>query len=668
MARWEHKTRILIGLLTALAVGLAACGDDETDGDQDGPIGERETPQVHAEPDSVVFRQVAIGESTSETIFIENRGEGTLRISDITLREESGSGFDNNPEFWESDGFEVDGTISLEQFETHQLTVEYAPVDQVPDEGAIFIESNDPNRSTLEVPLSTPTLDPQIYSAPTIAFERVPPRPEEPNWEGEFQLTDVQNTGASPLTIDDIYVSGSERFSVTFPQPTDEEIDEGMSPSVDNDVDDWPQTLDPNESFPIRVWFLPEDNLPDQGELIFESNDPDNPQYIVNLSGNSGSPCIQVSPSEELNFGQASLGQTTQKTVTIENCSRSSELEISNIAISDDGGGAYGIQDGSLPDGLPGGSTTLEAGERSNFVVTFVPTSQDTYDGELQIESNDPASRDLRVPITGIGTDNQCPTADAKGWLQGGSYRGDTIETIPLNTIQFDGSDSTDPDGSIARYEWTILTRPQGSSQRLTPDNNVEKPRLFLDLAGVYEVELKVYDNENSVSCGDPAIITIIAEPDDDIHVQLVWDTPSDPDQENDFGTDLDLHYLHPNGRWDVSPWDIFWRNPTADWGRQGDPSDDPSLDIDDTAGLGPENINHSDPENLQYRTGVYYYNDNGFGASYATLRVYIRGQLEVELANKYMAGTGTFWDAATIAWPSGNVTNQPDRIYQGFP
>ncbi len=652
MARWKHKTKLLVGLIAAFAIGLVACSDEDSSFTGSGQ------PQLRAIPNSVLFTDVNIGNTETQRVTISNEGENVLRLRSIELYEEAGGEFDGAQEFQKGEDGWPDGEIELASGETHELEIKYSPENETADEGYIAIDSNDPSIGGIfELELKSSRLAPEISPSPgQLSWDRLDPSTEDDDWNGEDKFLTIQNVGSAPLRISNIYVSGSDEFTISMPSETD--------PARENDTDEWPEALAPEESFDIRVNFLPEDSLPESAELVFESNDPESREMVVPLNGNSGAACLRVSPGEEVAFGQGSLGQTSQKTVTLENCSRNAELEIQGISITDDGGGAFAIQDGSLPGNLPADVTTLDAGERSNFVVTFIPDDEIDYNGELLIESNDPANEERTVPITGNGSDNACPEAVAKAALQGSSPRGDTIETIPLNTIEFDGSDSSDPDGSIDRYEWTILSQPNGSTQRLTPDNSVEDPRLFLDLAGVYEVELKVYDDEGAASCGEPAIITIIAEPDDDVHVQLVWDTPSDPDQTDEHGTDLDLHYVHPNGRWNNPPWDIFWRNTTADWGDSGS---GPSLDIDDTNGAGPENINHSGLDNLTYRTGVFYYSDAGLGASYATVRVYVRGQLELEIKNKYMPGTNSFWDVASISWPSGEVT-PISRMYQGFP
>ncbi|MCP4654752.1 MAG: hypothetical protein GY856_04950, partial [bacterium] len=89
--------------------------------------------------------------------------------------------------------------------------------------------------------------------------------------------------------------------------------------------------------------------------------------------------------------------------------------------------------------------------------------------------------------------------------------------------------------------------------------------------------------------------------------------------------------------------------DPTAD--------DDPSLDLDDSDGAGPENLNLDKPQyGLAYTIGIHYWDDHGFGTSFATVRVYIADILVfqeewVELAQHDM------WEVATIDWPSGAIT-----------
>jgi hypothetical protein len=154
--------------------------------------------------------------------------------------------------------------------------------------------------------------------------------------------------------------------------------------------------------------------------------------------------------------------------------------------------------------------------------------------------------------------------------------------------------------------------------------------------------------------------------------VELVWDTPGDPDQSDsgpEAGSDVDLHLAHPmadvgqdldgDGRpdpWFDQPYDTFWFNPHPDWGEADPQEDDPYLDRDDTDGAGAEVISLRQPEDgATYRVGVHYWSDHGYGPSAATVRIYVNSQLVFE-------GTANLvhhdlWEVATLDWPSGAVT-----------
>ena len=109
----------------------------------------------------------------------------------------------------------------------------------------------------------------------------------------------------------------------------------------------------------------------------------------------------------------------------------------------------------------------------------------------------------------------------------------------------------------------------------------------------------------------------------------MTWNTPNDPNQFDEgveVGADLDLHLAHPLAAvaagpdvdgdgapdmWFQQPFDCFWFNPVPDWGPMG-PEGDPSMDVDDTDGAGPEIISLTEPEDgLAYSIAVHYWNGN---------------------------------------------------------
>lgn len=265
------------------------------------------------------------------------------------------------------------------------------------------------------------------------------------------------------------------------------------------------------------------------------------------------------------------------------------------------------------------------------------------------------------------GTNNaDCALAVAEGAVSGTDVWSTDLVAEPLSTVSLRGTESSSTSGEIQGYEWTIAARPVDSTTRLLPSASVAEPTLFLDLPGEYVVELEVTDAAGNPSCEPRGRVTIQAVPQQDIHVSVTWDTPADADQTDTIGADLDLHFLHPNGQWNNAPWDIFWNNVTADWGNPG-PADDPSLDLDDGDGAGPENFSLPNPEpNAQYAVGVYYYSDNGFGPSYATVKIHLAGALAYEKAAEYMAGGDAFWYVARIQSSTGVM--DVDTHQTGFP
>jgi hypothetical protein len=86
----------------------------------------------------------------------------------------------------------------------------------------------------------------------------------------------------------------------------------------------------------------------------------------------------------------------------------------------------------------------------------------------------------------GGGSGNQSPTADA-----GPAQIGDVGQLIT-----FDGSRSTDPETTVSLYEWTVTSRPAGSTAALT-NPNTALPTFRPDVAGTYTLRLAVHDGNS---------------------------------------------------------------------------------------------------------------------------------------------------------------------------
>src|SRR5439155_10708105 len=72
-------------------------------------------------------------------------------------------------------------------------------------------------------------------------------------------------------------------------------------------------------------------------------------------------------------------------------------------------------------------------------------------------------------------------------------------------TVQLDGSASSDADGNTLIYQWSLTTRPTGSTATLSDPSTVQ-PSFTLDKAGTYVAQLVVNDG---IASSAPATVTI---------------------------------------------------------------------------------------------------------------------------------------------------------------
>jgi hypothetical protein len=390
------------------------------------------------------------------------------------------------------------------------------------------------------------------------------------------------------------------------------------------------------------------------------------------VGANAEAPCILVD-STVRNMGQVPVGRVAANVVTVQNCGRQ-KLSISAIDLAEntadlefelDLGGQDGNMDGALDQ-----SIELDPEEQTTFIIKYTPAQEGTDRATILINSNDPVQPALEISVVARGANGVCPVADAGGRIRGVSTGlRTTISAIPLQYIILDGSRSTDEDGAIPNsemgYSWEIIKAPAGFAGRLVPTredpSNMDWTRreLRLLLAGEYIVQLKVRDNTGFESC-NTSEIRIVAIPNEKILVELTWTNPTDPDESDDTGSDVDLHLTKMGpGRWFEAPYDIYFRNtnsgPGSENNRLWNP-ESPSLDIDDTDGAGPENAQMNDPAPCQwYAIGVHYYRQV-YGTAYATVRIYINGNVVYEKLNQPLTRNGQFWDVARIHWDSGLV------------
>lgn len=117
----------------------------------------------------------------------------------------------------------------------------------------------------------------------------------------------------------------------------------------------------------------------------------------------------------------------------------------------------------------------------------FWADAEGTYVVRLTVDDGRLSSTDdVEILVT---TPNGAPTADAG-----------LDQTVAVgDTVQLNGSGSTDPDGDTLTFSWTLTKKPSGSAAALDDPTN-PLPRFTADAAGEYQVQLIVNDGEHDSS------------------------------------------------------------------------------------------------------------------------------------------------------------------------
>ena len=286
------------------------------------------------------------------------------------------------------------------------------------------------------------------------------------------------------------------------------------------------------------------------------------------------------------------------------------------------------------------------------FLINFdAPNEEGDFSTVVIVESNDPDEPVVEIPI--ITTVRNIPIAIASIRECNETVLTDCTpqnEIEPLSRVFLNGSESYSPNGgTITQYQWEVIEAPQG----LNPDDydwtgaNSNLASFWLPLNGEYTVRLTVWDDSGVQSqVTDQADISFVASSSELIHVQLVWDHPSN---------DQDLHLTHASedGHFCSTTKDCFFSNKQPVWfsTHAAGEGPNPVMTKDDTNGLGPENIVIDEPAAGVYRVFAHYYPWSSAGApTVNTVRVYLDGSLHFA-EQRTLTSEEQVWAVADISW-----------------
>jgi hypothetical protein len=148
-----------------------------------------------------------------------------------------------------------------------------------------------------------------------------------------------------------------------------------------------------------------------------------------------------------------------------------------------------------LLEGAPDGSEATLS-DTASPTPTLTPDVPGDYEISLVVSDGQLDSEPAPLIVTATGPANQAPEADA----------GRDRSVATGDSVALDGSASSDPDGDMLTYAWSLVGQPDGSTVVLS-DADVARPTLPTDVDGMYTVQLTVSDGELE-SAPDTVIIT----------------------------------------------------------------------------------------------------------------------------------------------------------------
>jgi hypothetical protein len=326
-------------------------------------------PLVEVAPQSLNFGNVATGESLVSMLTVRNMGNAPLNISSITSSDQQ---------------FTISlptTTFTLPAGSSIKVNVRFAPTSAGAKTGTLSINSNDPSRPRLDVPMTGTGLAPAIDVSPAgLSFGQVRLA------QTKDLVVTIRNTGAATLKVSSI-TSSNPQFSVTQ-----------FVEKPSNAIRSLPLSIAPNASVEVTVRFRPSFVTASVGALTgtlsINSNDPNRPRVDVPLTG-TGLGALISAPSS-LAFGGLTvcLATPTTATLTLTNTGNA-PLTVASLSINNP---AFALTPRpALPLVIaPSTSVTLN--------LSFYTRATGTQTGRLVISSNAVNNPGLSVTLTGVGT------------------------------------------------------------------------------------------------------------------------------------------------------------------------------------------------------------------------------------------------------------------------
>ncbi len=317
-------------------------------------------PDIDLAPVGHDYGQAIVGTTAPRVFVIGNLGDVDLHVTAASI---VGGG---SAEFVLNDAT----AFTVPPGTTHSLEVRFVPTSGGPKGATLRLVSDDPNESTVDVPLNgVGMMPPDIDVAPM------------PHDYGDvlvgttaLRVFVIRNLGDVALQVTTTSLVGSDTglFAIAL----------GSAPFA----------VPPGGTHNLEVSFAPTSGGPKTATLRLTSDDSDESAVDVALSGTATTAPEVAVVLTSIHYGETLVGTTSSRTLTIENVG-SADL---HVTASLAGGEAGEFAIAAAPFTVaPGATHTIE--------VRFVPTSGGSKTTTLRLTSDDADEATIDVSVNGIG-------------------------------------------------------------------------------------------------------------------------------------------------------------------------------------------------------------------------------------------------------------------------
>ncbi|MEZ4467048.1 MAG: choice-of-anchor D domain-containing protein [bacterium] len=378
----------LLGLLLVVA------------GCDDGDLTRKRSNDIALNPTTINFARIVPPQTAAEVVTIRHAGETELRVDKVYLEDypecDRGKlGFseaDRLPDdikamcpliidaIGTADGQLPARLISGQFFD---VNLRFQPVEAtVPLPTRLVVESNALNKAKQYVDIGFDQPIPQIQAEPVVAFPGGVPGTE-------FLL--VRNIGSGPLQV--------EQYTLTLvSEPAiDPQTQEPIPEFIISQDQPLPWTIPENQAVTVQIEYDPADGNRDTAELVFQSNDPDQPRFTVTLTSAPVFGVLSVQPNPAI-FGEPRAGDSVEQVISFTN-SGVRFVDVQSVTLNQPG------EDYSI-DSNQQTSFRLAGGQARELRVVYQPATAEGSDAELVVQYDDGDDRTpgtLNIPLVRRG-------------------------------------------------------------------------------------------------------------------------------------------------------------------------------------------------------------------------------------------------------------------------